>query len=152
MREVSRLPEISANVLRVLRARIEAGAYATGDAISLARGLAATLEADAQIGPLQVLLSASRANGEWEPLDGKVIALSDHEGVRTALVRFTGIGWEGRERIDAFAAEHQVSGSLSSWHRRIARLAPSFSIGHRLLLEQESGTLRLDGRRIAECS
>jgi hypothetical protein len=36
-------------------------------------------------------------------LDGKVIALSEHEGVPTALVRFTGIDWDTQARIEAFA-------------------------------------------------
>jgi hypothetical protein len=47
-----------------------------------------------------------------EPLDGDVLAISEGDGVRAALVRFTGIGWEARERIDAFAAGH--IGGLSS--------------------------------------
>ena len=31
-----------------------------------------------------------------------MIALSAHEGARTALVRFTGIDWETQARIEAF--------------------------------------------------
>jgi hypothetical protein len=67
----------------------------------------AELESEALLAvfaPLQVLLPTDPANGEWEALDGKVIAISEGDGVRTALVRFTGIGWEARERTDAFAA------------------------------------------------
>ena len=50
---------------------------------------------------LQVLLPTTRGNAS-EILDGKVIALSAHEGARTALVRFTGIDWDTQARIEAF--------------------------------------------------
>jgi hypothetical protein len=36
-------------------------------------------------------------------LDGKVVALSERDGVPTALVRFTGIGWDIHERLEALA-------------------------------------------------
>jgi hypothetical protein len=32
-----------------------------------------------------------------------VIALAEHEGAQTALVRFTGIDWDTQARIEAFA-------------------------------------------------
>jgi hypothetical protein len=41
-----------------------------------------------------------------DPGNAGVIAISEGDGVRAALVRFTGIGWEAREGIDAFAAGH----------------------------------------------
>ncbi len=56
-----------------------------------------------------MLLPTDPGHGEWEPLDGKVIAISEGDGVRTALVRFTGIGWEARERIDAKAAADKLA-------------------------------------------
>lgn len=34
------------------------------------------------------------------------ISISEGDGARTALVRFTGIGWEALERIDVLAAGH----------------------------------------------
>ena len=42
-------------------------------------------------------------HGEPEALDGKVIALSERDGAPTALVRFTGIGWDMLERLKALA-------------------------------------------------
>ena len=51
---------------------------------------------------LQVLLPTSARGNASEILDGKVIALSEHEGARTALVRFTGIDWDTQTRIEAF--------------------------------------------------
>jgi hypothetical protein len=66
------------------------------------------LESDAPLALfalLKVLLPTDPGNGEGESLDGKVIAVSEGDGVGTALVRFTGIAW-ARKRIDAFAAGH----------------------------------------------
>jgi adenylate cyclase len=50
-------------------------------------------------GALQLLLPMG--DGEPQPLDGKVIATSDQDGAKTFLVRFTGIGWDLQERIEA---------------------------------------------------
>ena len=54
---------------------------------------------------LQVCLPTAPGGDAPEILDGKVIALSAHEGVPTALVRFTGIGWDTQARIEAFARQ-----------------------------------------------
>jgi class 3 adenylate cyclase len=65
-------------------------------------------------GALQLLLPMR--DGE-QPLDGKVIATSDQDGARTFLVRFTGIGWDLQERIDAVGRERRGSprgGGLTS--------------------------------------
>ena len=81
----------------------------------------AELESDAPLAvfaSLQVLLPTDPGHGEREPLDEKVIAISEGAGVRTALVRFTGIGWEARERIDAFAAGHIGGPSSAPGSRR----------------------------------
>src|SRR5262249_449472 len=43
--------------------------------------------------PLQVLLPAEPGEKEPAPLDGKVIVISEEDGRRAALVRFTGIDW-----------------------------------------------------------
>jgi class 3 adenylate cyclase len=56
---------------------------------------------------LQVLLPTTIRGDASEILDGKVIALSEHEGTRTALVRFTGIDWETQARIEAFVRQDQ---------------------------------------------
>jgi Adenylate and Guanylate cyclase catalytic domain len=53
-------------------------------------------------GSLQMLLPLG-AHGEPEALDGKVVALSLRDGVPTVLVRFTGIGWDMHERLEALA-------------------------------------------------
>ena len=56
----------------------------------------------AVFGPLQVLLPLG-LHGELEAIDGKVIALSDRDDLRTFLVRFTGVSWERQDAIDALA-------------------------------------------------
>jgi class 3 adenylate cyclase len=64
------------------------------------------IESDAPLAvfdALQVLLPAASGGDASEILDGKVIALSEHEGAQTALVRFTGIDWDTQARIEAFA-------------------------------------------------
>lgn len=53
-------------------------------------------------GSLQMLLPLGE-HGEPEALDGKVIALSERDGAPTALVRFTRIGWDMHERLEALA-------------------------------------------------
>jgi len=57
-------------------------------------------------GPLQVLLPLG-PHGELEAFDGKVIALSERDDLRTFLVRFTGVSWERQESIDALARGSQ---------------------------------------------
>lgn len=56
-------------------------------------------------GALQLLLPMG--HGEPQPLDGKVVATSDHDGAHTYLVRFTGIGWDLQDRIAALGRERQ---------------------------------------------
>ena len=68
------------------------------------------IESDAPLAvfdALQVLLPSATGGDAPEILDGKVIALSEHEGTRTALVRFTGIDWDTQARIEAFARRDQ---------------------------------------------
>jgi len=68
------------------------------------------IESDAPLAvfdALQVLLPIATGDDASEILDGKVIALSEHEGARTALVRFTGIDWDTQARIEAFARRDQ---------------------------------------------
>lgn len=36
-------------------------------------------------------------------VDGKIVAVGERDGVPTALVSFTGVGWETRDRLDALA-------------------------------------------------
>ena len=63
------------------------------------------IESDAPLAvfdALQVLLTTTGGNAP-EILDGKVIALSEHKGVRTTLVCFTGLDWDTKTRIEAFA-------------------------------------------------
>jgi adenylate cyclase len=63
------------------------------------------IESDAPLAvfdALQVLLPVATGGDAAEILDGKVIALSEHEGAQTALVRFTGIDWDTQARIEAF--------------------------------------------------
>jgi hypothetical protein len=54
-----------------------------------------------------VLLPNAPGGDASEILDGKVIALSEHEGARTALIRFTGIDWDIQARLAAFARRDQ---------------------------------------------
>ena len=64
------------------------------------------IESDAPLAvfdALQVLLPVAPGGDASEILDGKVIALAEHEGAQTALVRFTGIDWDTQARIEAFA-------------------------------------------------
>jgi adenylate cyclase len=64
------------------------------------------IESDAPLAvfdALQVLLPTAPGGDAAEILDGKVIALSAHEGAQTALVRFTGIDWDTQARLEAFA-------------------------------------------------
>ncbi len=57
----------------------------------------------AVFGPLQLLLPPDPGESQPGPIDGKVIGISDENGRHTALMRFTGIGWDIREWIDAYA-------------------------------------------------
>jgi hypothetical protein len=68
------------------------------------------IESDASLAvfdALQVLLPTPTRDDASEILDGKVIALSEHAGTRTALIRFTGIDWETQARIEAFVRRDQ---------------------------------------------
>src|SRR5262249_3372506 len=56
--------------------------------------------------PLQVLLPRGPRGG-LEPLDGKVIGLSEHDDLRAFLVRFAGRSWERQDAIDALARGSQ---------------------------------------------
>jgi len=47
------------------------------------------------------------SRGELETFDGTVIALSERDGLRTFLVRFTGVSWERQDAIDALARGSQ---------------------------------------------
>ena len=63
----------------------------------------ATAEAPlAVFSPLQALLPLG-PHGEPEALDGKVIALSERDDLRTFLVRFTGVSWARQDAIDSLA-------------------------------------------------
>jgi hypothetical protein len=71
---------------------------------SVARG--GEIESDeplAVFDALQVLLSVATGGDAAEILDGKVSALSQHEGAQTALVRVTGIDRDTQARVEAFA-------------------------------------------------
>jgi len=64
------------------------------------------MESDAPLAvfdALEVLLPSTPGGDAAEILDGKVIALLEHEGAQTALVRFTGVDWDTQARIEAFA-------------------------------------------------
>jgi class 3 adenylate cyclase len=52
-------------------------------------------------GTIQILLRISTDGGEPDVLDGKVVSLSEREGAITAIVRFTALAWETRDRIEA---------------------------------------------------
>jgi adenylate cyclase len=58
-------------------------------------------------GALQLLLPMG--GRDPQPLDGKVIATSDHHGAHTFLLRFTGLGWDLQERIETIGRERQRS-------------------------------------------
>jgi len=60
----------------------------------------------AVFGALQLLLPLG-PRGELEAIDGKVIARSDRDDLRTFLVRFTGVSWERQDAIDALARGSQ---------------------------------------------
>jgi len=36
-------------------------------------------------------------------VDGKIIAVGERDGVPTALLSFTGVGWDTRDQLDALA-------------------------------------------------
>jgi adenylate cyclase len=57
----------------------------------------------AVFGAVRVQLPGLGASGEADGVDGKVAAFSHRDGVPAAIVRFTGVGWEMRERIDDLA-------------------------------------------------
>jgi adenylate cyclase len=66
----------------------------------------AEIESEAPLavfGALQMLLPTATGDEESMVLDVKVIALSERDGARTAVVRFTGIDWDTQGRIEAFA-------------------------------------------------
>jgi adenylate cyclase len=57
----------------------------------------------AVFGALQVLLPLPTEPDGALVVDGKVIEVSERDGVRTAVVRFTGVSWDTQERIEALA-------------------------------------------------
>jgi hypothetical protein len=66
----------------------------------------AELESEAPLavfGALQVLLPATTGDDGPVVLDAKVMALSEQDGTRTVIVRFTGIDWDTQGRIEAFS-------------------------------------------------
>jgi adenylate cyclase len=60
----------------------------------------------AMFGALQVILPAKPAL----TVDGKVVELTERDGLSSALVRFTGLDWQTRDRIEAFARERSRQG------------------------------------------
>jgi adenylate cyclase len=60
----------------------------------------------AMFGSLQVLLPMEPALA----VDGKVVELTERDGVAHALARFTGVDWENQARIEAYAREKSRQG------------------------------------------
>jgi len=52
---------------------------------------------------VNVHLSDLAGSSTTDGIDGKVVALSEHDGVPSAVVRFTGLGWDARDRLEALA-------------------------------------------------
>jgi len=52
---------------------------------------------------VNVHLSDPAGSSTTDGIDGKVVALSEHDGAPIAVVRFTGIGWDARDRLEALA-------------------------------------------------
>jgi len=48
-------------------------------------------------------LSDLAGSGTIDGIDGKVVELSEHDGAPMAVVRFTGVGWDARDRLEALA-------------------------------------------------
>jgi adenylate cyclase len=57
-------------------------------------------------GALQLLLSTQPALA----VDGKVVELTERDGVARALIRFTGVDWDTQARIERFARERSKRG------------------------------------------
>ena len=60
----------------------------------------------AVFGALQLVLAMEPALA----LDGKVIELTERDGIARALVRFTGLDWDTRARIETYARERRPRG------------------------------------------
>jgi adenylate cyclase len=52
---------------------------------------------------VHVNLPALAACGGADGVDGKIVAVGERDGVATALVRFTGVGWDTRDRLEVLA-------------------------------------------------
>jgi len=52
---------------------------------------------------VNVHLSDLAGSSTTDGIDGKVVALTVHDGAPIAVVRFTGVGWDARDRLEALA-------------------------------------------------
>jgi len=69
-----------------------------------ATGAELTLDAPLTLfSAVRVHMPALARAGEVDDIDAKVVGLSERDGVPTVLICFTGLGWTGREKIDALA-------------------------------------------------
>jgi adenylate cyclase len=72
------------------------------------------LESDAPLtvfAPLQVHLLSDAEAGIVEPLDGKVVSVTEQGQARGALVRFTGVDWDTRARLERLAGRRPAGAS-----------------------------------------
>jgi hypothetical protein len=64
---------------------------------------------------VNVQLSDLAGSGTTDGIDGKVVELSEHDGAPMTVVRFTGVGWDARDRLEALA--RAAGGSTASGPR-----------------------------------
>jgi adenylate cyclase len=96
---------IEAGVRLVLGKQVDPQVYPARVARLGATGAEFQSEAPlAMFGAVQVLLD------ETLVIDGKVVELTERNGVASALVRFTGVDWENQARIEAYAREKSRQG------------------------------------------
>jgi hypothetical protein len=98
---------IEAGVRLVLGKQVDPQAYPARVARLGATG--AEIESNAPLavfGALQLLLAMEPALA----VDGKVVELTERDGVAHALARFTGVDWENQARIEAYAREQSRHG------------------------------------------
>ena len=102
------LPDhIEAGVRLLVGKQVDPRVYPAGLARLGAAG--AEIESNAPLavfGALQLLLPMEPALA----VDGKVVELTERDGVASALVRFTGVDWENQARIEAYAREKSRQG------------------------------------------
>jgi adenylate cyclase len=103
-------PPLDASVRVFLGKQLDRQSYAARVHRLGARGAELTSNAPlALFSAVHVHLPGLVGGDKSDGVDGKVVTLSQRDGVPSALIRFTGVGWDVRDGIDALARGERAS-------------------------------------------